>query len=192
MIKFVRGIAEGGAVDVTQYMFPLNNWRRLEELKEELKSEAGGREDEKCGSVLLEASGRTTCAGRVDAELGMSLASLKDCSEADPKHLHRRHEIGRLLLIILASNLTKEGYLDGSEERDGEAAGLRSGGSVCGWVYSSLVLTVALLVYCNALSCSFVFDDISAIKENRDLRPHTPVTNLFFHDFWGTPMQKVG
>ena len=67
-----------------------------------------------------------------------------------------------------------------------------TGGSVCGWVYSSLVLTVALLVYCNALSCSFVFDDISAIKENRDLRPHTPVTNLFFHDFWGTPMQKVG
>ncbi|XP_063885771.1 protein O-mannosyl-transferase Tmtc3-like [Scylla paramamosain] len=65
-----------------------------------------------------------------------------------------------------------------------------AGGSVCGWVYSSLVLTVALLVYCNALSCSFVFDDISAIKENRDLRPHTPVTNLFFHDFWGTPMQK--
>ncbi|KAK8735459.1 hypothetical protein OTU49_005400, partial [Cherax quadricarinatus] len=64
------------------------------------------------------------------------------------------------------------------------------GGSVCGWVYGSLVFVVALAVYWNALSCSFVFDDISAIKENRDLRPHTPVTNLFLHDFWGTPMQK--
>ncbi|ROT80938.1 putative smile protein [Penaeus vannamei] len=68
--------------------------------------------------------------------------------------------------------------------------GYGTGGCVCGWVYGTLVFVVALAVYWNALSCSFVFDDISAIKENRDLRPHTPITNLFLHDFWGTPMQK--
>lgn len=62
---------------------------------------------------------------------------------------------------------------------------------MCGWVFGSVVFVVALVVYWNALSCGFVFDDISAIKENRDLRPHTPISNLFLHDFWGTPMQKV-
>ena len=62
---------------------------------------------------------------------------------------------------------------------------------MCTWVYSMLILIVSISVYWNALSCGFVFDDISAIKENRDLRPHTAVSDLFLHDFWGTPMQKV-
>lgn len=55
-----------------------------------------------------------------------------------------------------------------------------------------MVYFIAVCVYWNSLSCDFVFDDISAVKENRDLRPHTPITNLFLHNFWGTPMQKVG
>ncbi|KAL7645009.1 UNVERIFIED_CONTAM: hypothetical protein RMT77_004833 [Armadillidium vulgare] len=62
--------------------------------------------------------------------------------------------------------------------------------SACRWIYGSLVFLLAFVVYWNALSCGFVFDDISAIKENRDLRPHTPISSLFLHDFWGTPMQK--
>lgn len=56
---------------------------------------------------------------------------------------------------------------------------------------SLAVTLVATAVYWNALQCGFVFDDISAIKDNKDLRPHTPISNLFFNDFWGTLMTKV-
>ncbi|XP_058789494.1 protein O-mannosyl-transferase Tmtc3-like [Phymastichus coffea] len=55
---------------------------------------------------------------------------------------------------------------------------------------AAVVAAAAFLVYLNSLSCGFVFDDISAIKDNRDLRPHTPLKNVFFNDFWGTPMHK--
>ena len=54
-----------------------------------------------------------------------------------------------------------------------------------------VVGAVAMVVYWNALQCGFVFDDISAIKDNKDIRPHTPIANLFFNDFWGTLMTKV-
>lgn len=54
-----------------------------------------------------------------------------------------------------------------------------------------LIVFVAVAVYWNALDCDFAFDDISAVKENRDLRPTTPWSQLFEHDFWGTPMRKV-
>lgn len=54
-----------------------------------------------------------------------------------------------------------------------------------------VVVAVASAVYWNAVQCGFVFDDISAIKDNKDLRPHTPLSNLFFNDFWGTLMTKV-
>jgi hypothetical protein len=59
------------------------------------------------------------------------------------------------------------------------------------WLPSVIVCAVAAAAYWNALQCGFVFDDISAIKDNKDLRPHTPVSNLFFNDFWGTLMTKV-
>jgi hypothetical protein len=29
---------------------------------------------------------------------------------------------------------------------------------------------------------------MSAIVENKDLKPRVPVLNLFWNDFWGTPM----
>ena len=32
-----------------------------------------------------------------------------------------------------------------------------------------------------------VFDDESAIIDNPDLRPDTPISNLFTNDFWGVP-----
>ncbi|KZS15845.1 Smile protein [Daphnia magna] len=60
------------------------------------------------------------------------------------------------------------------------------------WLPSVIVCVVATATYWNALQCGFVFDDISAIKDNKDLRPHTPVANLFYNDFWGTLMTKVG
>ncbi|XP_068146188.1 protein O-mannosyl-transferase Tmtc3 [Drosophila tropicalis] len=54
-----------------------------------------------------------------------------------------------------------------------------------------LCLTIACIVcYCNSTRCGLVFDDISAIRDNKDLRPHTPLRNVFLNDFWGTPMRK--
>ncbi|KAF6216658.1 hypothetical protein GE061_001004 [Apolygus lucorum] len=37
---------------------------------------------------------------------------------------------------------------------------------------------------------SIAYTDEYAIKENRDLRPHVPLKNIFFNDFWGTPIHK--
>lgn len=58
-------------------------------------------------------------------------------------------------------------------------------------IMSLVVFTTCVVCYYNSCQCGFVFDDISAIKENRDLRPHTPLNNVFLNDFWGTPMHKV-
>lgn len=55
----------------------------------------------------------------------------------------------------------------------------------------AIVVITCIACYYNSCYCGFVFDDISAIKENRDLRPHSPLVNIFFNDFWGTPMHKV-
>lgn len=57
--------------------------------------------------------------------------------------------------------------------------------------FGVLIALTCVMCYYNSINCGFVFDDISAIKENRDLRPHTPIKNVFLNDFWGTPMQKV-
>ena len=55
-----------------------------------------------------------------------------------------------------------------------------------------IVLTALVAVcYSNSLWCDLVFDDIAAIRDNRDLRPHTPIYNIFQNDFWGTPIRKV-
>lgn len=59
------------------------------------------------------------------------------------------------------------------------------------YIHGAAVAFVCVLCYYNALDCGFVFDDISAIKDNRDLRQHTPLKNVFLDDFWGTPMHKV-
>ncbi|CAL8359015.1 unnamed protein product [Lota lota] len=56
--------------------------------------------------------------------------------------------------------------------------------------WKEVLLLSALVVGCywNTLWCGFVFDDVSAILDNKDLRPATPLRNLFLNDFWGTPM----
>ncbi|XP_074026010.1 protein O-mannosyl-transferase Tmtc3 isoform X2 [Leptinotarsa decemlineata] len=54
----------------------------------------------------------------------------------------------------------------------------------------AVIVLTCFLCYYNSYYCGFVFDDISAIKENRDLRPHSPLMNIFVNDFWGTPMHK--
>lgn len=59
-----------------------------------------------------------------------------------------------------------------------------------GHLRAIIITVISLLCYYNSFNCGFVFDDISAIKENRDLRPHTPWKNVFFNDFWGTAIHK--
>uniref|UniRef100_A0A1A8H3G6 Protein O-mannosyl-transferase TMTC3 n=1 Tax=Nothobranchius korthausae TaxID=1143690 RepID=A0A1A8H3G6_9TELE len=58
--------------------------------------------------------------------------------------------------------------------------------------WKEILLLTGLVVGCywNSLSCGFVFDDVSAILDNKDLRPTTPIRNLFLNDFWGTPMAE--
>ncbi|XP_026991030.2 protein O-mannosyl-transferase TMTC3 isoform X1 [Tachysurus fulvidraco] len=55
---------------------------------------------------------------------------------------------------------------------------------------SCLLAVLVLGCYWNSLLCGFVFDDVSAILDNKDLRPSTPIQNLFHNDFWGTPMSE--
>ncbi|XP_037088175.1 LOW QUALITY PROTEIN: protein O-mannosyl-transferase Tmtc3-like [Pollicipes pollicipes] len=78
----------------------------------------------------------------------------------------RRGPLGRLLLAV------------------------RDGAMLRRWVYYACLAAAVALCYHNALQCDFVFDDVSAVKDNRDLRPHTPLANLLHNDFWGTPMAK--
>ncbi|XP_037505924.1 protein O-mannosyl-transferase TMTC3-like [Rhipicephalus sanguineus] len=67
-----------------------------------------------------------------------------------------------------------------------------SGGQRVGWRWYVVVCALSWLCYVNALGCGFVFDDASAIRDNRDLRPSTPIGRLFANDFWGTAIHKAG
>ena len=42
----------------------------------------------------------------------------------------------------------------------------------------------------NGLRGDLVHDDIFAIRDNLDLRPSTPLTNLLVNDFWGKSMSN--
>ncbi|XP_068132940.1 protein O-mannosyl-transferase TMTC3 [Hyperolius riggenbachi] len=55
---------------------------------------------------------------------------------------------------------------------------------------AGILLCVVVLCYWNSLYCGFVFDDVSAILDNKDLHPSTPLKKLFQNDFWGTPMSE--
>ena len=57
--------------------------------------------------------------------------------------------------------------------------------------HTLLIVLMGLAVYGNSLGCGFAFDDMSAIRDNRDLRPQTPLSQLFLNDFWGQGMTKV-
>ena len=55
----------------------------------------------------------------------------------------------------------------------------------------SIILVLACLAcYINCLGCGFVFDDTSAIRDNKDILPSSPLANIFHNDFWGIPMSK--
>ncbi|CAH8870233.1 unnamed protein product [Trichobilharzia szidati] len=46
------------------------------------------------------------------------------------------------------------------------------------------------VIYYNSLGCGFVFDDVSAVRDNQDLRPSASLLEIFKNDFWGTPMTE--
>uniref|UniRef100_A0A4W3I6B1 Protein O-mannosyl-transferase TMTC3 n=1 Tax=Callorhinchus milii TaxID=7868 RepID=A0A4W3I6B1_CALMI len=54
----------------------------------------------------------------------------------------------------------------------------------------ALLLGVVAVCYWNSIYCGFAFDDVSAILDNKDLHPSTPLKTLFQNDFWGTPMTE--
>ena len=53
------------------------------------------------------------------------------------------------------------------------------------------IFVASQVVYYNAVPCGFVFDDASAVRDNADLRPSSPWSNLIWNDFWGSPMHTV-
>ncbi|GAU94221.1 hypothetical protein RvY_06038 [Ramazzottius varieornatus] len=65
-----------------------------------------------------------------------------------------------------------------------------SGSSAAIWWQALFVFVLSVVCYMNAAECDLVFDDISAVRDNKDLRPASPLKNLLFNDFWGTPMSK--
>ncbi|XP_060065746.1 protein O-mannosyl-transferase TMTC4-like [Ylistrum balloti] len=50
---------------------------------------------------------------------------------------------------------------------------------------SVVVFILAGVCFVNSYDGDFVFDDSEAILNNKDLHGDVPVTDLFFHDFWG-------
>ena len=49
---------------------------------------------------------------------------------------------------------------------------------------------IITICYWNSLQGGLVHDDIFAIRDNKDVRPETPIVELFSHDFWGKPMSS--
>ncbi|XP_071831925.1 protein O-mannosyl-transferase TMTC3-like isoform X2 [Apostichopus japonicus] len=55
-------------------------------------------------------------------------------------------------------------------------------------ICSIILFVVCINCFFNSLQCGFVFDDNKAVISNLDLRPSTPIWDLFKNDFWGTPL----
>ena len=53
-----------------------------------------------------------------------------------------------------------------------------------------IICSACIICYINSLGCGFVFDDTSAIRDNKDIQPSTPLINILLNDFWGIPMNK--
>ncbi|CAH1798791.1 unnamed protein product [Owenia fusiformis] len=55
-----------------------------------------------------------------------------------------------------------------------------------------LCCLLSLLLYWNTLNADFCYDDSRAIQKNPDLLPETPISDIFYNDFWGTPLTHSG
>ncbi len=51
-----------------------------------------------------------------------------------------------------------------------------------------LIATFSLYFYFNTITGEMLHDDIYAIKNNKDILPETPVSEVFVHDYWGRPL----
>lgn len=49
-----------------------------------------------------------------------------------------------------------------------------------------IVFTISIICFGNSINGEFVFDDSEAVINNLDLKPDTPLSNIFKNDFWGT------
>ena len=54
-----------------------------------------------------------------------------------------------------------------------------------------LLIHLTFLAYWPSLWAELVFDDRPAIIENRDLRKESSWSDLWWHDYWGTPLKSV-
>ena len=55
---------------------------------------------------------------------------------------------------------------------------------------AAIAVTLAAACYWNSLQGGLVHDDIFAIRDNPDVRPETPLAQVFTNDFWGRPMSS--
>ena len=54
-----------------------------------------------------------------------------------------------------------------------------------------LIVTLTVIgCYINTLPAQLVHDDVFAIVENDDVTAGTPLSQLFFNDFWGEAMSS--
>ena len=49
---------------------------------------------------------------------------------------------------------------------------------------------LAAICYWNSFQGGLVHDDIFAVRDNADVRPETPLAQVFSNDFWGKPMSS--
>ena len=54
--------------------------------------------------------------------------------------------------------------------------------------WHAFLTCLALICFHNSLDNELVHDDIFAITNNMDLRPETPLVNIFLNDYWGHPI----
>ncbi|CAG0917923.1 unnamed protein product [Notodromas monacha] len=67
------------------------------------------------------------------------------------------------------------------EELAETVAEIRDGETKC----AAIVTMAAILCFLNSIGGDFVFDDTEAIVNNADVRPDSPIANVFINDFWG-------
>ena len=68
---------------------------------------------------------------------------------------------------------------------------MEDGGSLKSVASSLVAFVVSVACYTNSLDGELVHDDIFAVLDNQDIRPSTPLANIFRNDFWGEPMSSV-
>ena len=53
---------------------------------------------------------------------------------------------------------------------------------------AAIAFVLSVLCFCVSYDGEFLFDDVRAITENRDVLPETPLSEVFRNDYWGQRM----